>query len=223
MKKVSLKELQLLRDQGQEVRSYAWAHRDKIQARPHTYTLYGPPGGVLGASEPCAKLAPTKARRLTKKTRWTEYFRYELDSAFRVIRTVHFAMGRIQSIFHHFDYEGIRYAMSYPMSKDLLTAYKLIAIAYESKKPVSYVETSSGFVFAQFYEYESEDKMMVSTYRLYPKTTPYGCTINMSAPPNAPDAPVHCHFYEEKPVYIDFASWFQAPTLDSKGDSYETG
>ncbi len=208
MVEIGLKELQNLRDKGHEVRLYAWAHREEIMARPHKYTLYGPPGGVLGASAPCARLAPMKSRKLTKRTRRTQYFQYELDDSFRVVRTIHFGMGRVQSIFHHFDYEGIRYAIHYPGSKEFLTAYKLIAIAFEGRKPVSYVEASSGFVFAQFYEYESEDKMMVSTYRLYPKTTPYGYTINMSAPINAPDAPVHCHFYEEKPVYIDFASWF---------------
>ncbi|MEE0689792.1 MAG: hypothetical protein UCJ13_03050, partial [Bacteroidaceae bacterium] len=67
------------------------------------------------------------------------------------------------------------------------------------------------FVFAQFYEYIDEKRMLVTSYRYTPglKRTIYGCLPNPKAPIGAPDSIVQRDVYEETIEDTDFSRWFK--------------
>ena len=211
MFEIGIEELRKLFYEAREAAKYAREHYDDFASRPHTYTLYGPEAYNIGASVP-SKLTPIRARKLLKKTRRKYHVIYELDSEYRVLRTVHMIdYTRTDCTYHHFELNGIQYAYPFRERDRRIYTDKITVLKYDLGKPVYYAIVSRGLLFAQFYEYPEPGKMIVSTYRYFhtAKTTMFGLPVDWSAPIGAMNSPVQRHCTEETPVDIDFSKWFK--------------
>lgn len=201
---------QIVRD-GRLAREYAIEHRDELVARQHTHTLYGPHDPSLGASIPCNTVVSKQARSLTHKTRRKRYIIYQLDENYKVLRTI-LIEGELpnkQLIYHHFEFNGTVYAYNYAYFYNRVINF----FRYADGKPVCYGELDLrlDFIFIQYYEYLSDDRMFVSTYRYNPKVeqTIYGCKPDPNAPIGAPNSIVQQKFYEVPAEDTDFSRWFK--------------
>jgi hypothetical protein len=211
MYEIGIEGLHQLFLEARSAAKYAREHYENFISREHAFTLYGPEAYNLGASVP-SKLTPMRARKLLKSTRRKNHIIYELDSEYKVLRTIHMIdYTRADCTYHHFELDGIQYAYPFRGRDDRLYNDKITVLKYDQGRPTYYAIVSTGLLFAQFYEYPEPDKMNVSTYRYFhtAKTTMYGMPVDWDAPIGAMNSPVHRHCEEETPVEIDFSKWFR--------------
>lgn len=210
MYEIGVAELHQLFVEAREAAKYAREHYDDFASREHTYTLYGPEAYDIGASVPSV-LTPTRARKLLKSTRRKNYIIYELDSGYRVLRTIHMIdYTRTDCTYHHFELEGIQYAYPFRERDGRMYTDKITVLKYDKGRPSYYAIVARNLLFAQFYEYPEHDKMIVSTYRYWPngKYTLLGLPVDWNAPIGELNSPVERHCTEEAPIEIDFSKWF---------------
>lgn len=207
---IEVDELQKLLLDGQRASKYAWDHYEELVAREHTYTLYGPYCYNIGASIP-SSLTPVRARNLTKATRRKDYHIYQLDKDYRVIRTISVQNhSKIECTYHHFELDGVIYAYPFRGTEKERFTGKVESLRFANGKPVFFGIASSVFVFAQFYDYVDNKKMIVSTYRYspYAQFSVHGHPIDPNALVGAKNSCVDFHWTEECSEYIDFSHWF---------------
>lgn len=210
MYEIGIEELHKLFLEARAAAAYARDHYEAFASREHSYTLYGPDAYDLGASVPCSLTSP-RARKLMKATRRKNHLIYELDSDYKVLRTVRMIdYTRPDCTFHHFELDGIHYAYPFRGRDSRLYNDKITVLKYDQNRPVYYAIVSNSLLFSQFYEYPAPDQMIVSTYRYFPtaKTTLYGLPVDWNAPIGAKNSPVQRHCTEETPVDTDFSKWF---------------
>lgn len=190
---------------------YAREHYDAFASREHAHTLYGPSADRLGASIP-SSFTPIRARKLLKNTRRRNYVIYELDSAYKVLRTIHMLdYTKTDCTYHHFELNGVTYAYPFRGNGGGMYNDEISVLKYSSGRPVYYASVASNFLFAQFYEYPVPEKMLVSTYRYWPTAThtQYGHPVDWNVPLGALNSPVQRYCKEEIPEYIEFSHWFE--------------
>ena len=210
MYEIGIDELHQLFAEARKAAEYARGHYEDFASREHSYTLYGPESYNLGASVPSA-ITSTRARKLLKKTRRKNHVIYELDSAYRVLRTIHMIdYTRTDCTYHHFELDGTQYAYPFRERDSRLYTDKISVLKYDQGRPVYYAIVAKNLLFCQFYEYPEPDKMIVSTYRYWPTAeyTMYGLPTDRNAPIGAMNSPVQRHSTVETPVEIDFSKWF---------------
>lgn len=212
MYEISIDELRQLFFEARTAAKYAREHYDDFVARNHVFTLYGPEAYDIGASVPC-KLTPMRARKLSKKTRSKNYMVYELDSTYKVLRTIHMIeYTRVDCTYHHFELDDIYYAYpfkgrgNHPYSMD-----DIIVLKYDQGRPIYYARGNTGLLHAKFFEYPEPNKMLVSTYWYFhaSNTTPNGLPVDWNAPIGSPSSPVQRYCEEEIPVEIVFSKWLK--------------
>lgn len=209
MYEIGIAELHQLFLEAREAAKYAREHYDDFTSREHTYTLYGPEAYNLGASVP-SSLTPMRARKLLKSTRRKNHVIYELDSEYKVLRTIHMIeYTRTDCTYHHFELNGIQYAYPFRERGNSLYTDKITVLKYKQGRPVYYAIVANNLLFCQFYEYPEATKMMVSTYRYWPKgkATALGLPVDWEAPIGSITSPVDRHCTEETPIEIDFSKW----------------
>lgn len=211
MYEIGIDSLSQLLEDGRTAAEYAWKHYEELAKRKHSHTLYGPYAYDIGACIP-SKMTPKRARKLTPSTRRKDYLIYQLDEEYNVIRTISMMdYSKVDCVYHHFELNGVWYA--YPFRGEEKALYKdtTAILKFSDGKPVYFGLASRNLLFAQFYEYVSSEKMIVSTYRYWPtaKFTQYGYPADREAPLGALNSPVDFHCTEEVSEYIDFSHWFQ--------------
>lgn len=211
MYEIGINGLQKLLMEGRRAAKYAWDHYEELTAREHVYTLYGPHANAIGASIP-SSLTPVRARNLTCHTRRKDYLIYHLDSDYNVMRTITVLdYTKVDCTYHHFQLDGVTYAYPFRGTEKVMYTDRVKSLRFSNGKPVYFGLLQKNFVFAQFYEYETSEKMMVSTYRYSPlaQFSMYGYAIDPNAPVGALNSCVDRHCKEEISHYIDFAQWFK--------------
>lgn len=191
--------------------NYARAHYDELDAREHSYVLYGTLEPPLGACMP-SNLVPRSCRNLRKTTRRKEYTIYQLDEAFRVLRTIDMAFySKVDDVCHHFELNDMVYACPFSRGKKEQLGNRIHAYKFKDGKPVFFMDCMKNYLYAEFCEYVSEDKMIVTRYSYWPnsKYTQFGHLADRSAPLGAVNSPVQWSCREEVPAYIDFSHWFK--------------
>ena len=211
MHELDISGLTQLIQEGRVGVDYAWENRNDLIAREHTYTLYGPHDSLLGASIP-SSLMPAKVRQLRKSIRRKNYTIYELDDAYRVLRTTQIInYTKCVDTFHHFELNGVRYAYNFSKYGRPQYADRIFVLKFQDGKPSYFADTTATHIFAEFYEYIEPDRMGVSCYSFSPNAThtQFGYPVDWSAPIGAENSPVSCHYREEPVQYIDFSHWFE--------------
>ena len=208
MYEISMEELKQLLKNGRIAKQYALDHKEELLSRKHSFVLYGPYVPGIGASIPCNTVTPKRARKLVTKTRRKDHIIYYLDDDYHVLRTSLVLENNTRHIYHHFELNGVIYVYTYesPVLND-----EVQFLRYADGKTISYGEIHRAFVFAQFYEYIDEKRMLVTSYRYTPglKQTIYGCLPKPEAPMGAPDSFVQREIYEETIENTDFSRWFK--------------
>ncbi len=216
---------QLLRD-GRKAWQYAMDHYEELVTRMHSYTLYGPHAHWLGASIPCNRITPKRARKLLPQTRRKDYVIYHLDEHYKVIRTIIvLEYTRVDVIYHHFELDGVVYACAtrgtlvdgeiqsslYNKNGRQVLDDAIHFLRFSDEKPVSYGILSSNFLFTQFYEYVDSQRMIVTTYRHSTLATRsiYGYPIDPDASIGADNSSIQLKVYEDTPEETDFSRWFK--------------
>ncbi len=208
---INYTELKALLAQCRAAVEYAWDHQAEIMERSYVHTLYGPFAHGIGALAPSVKITSVRARKLCKKTRRKTYVRYDLDQNFQPVRTTQFYDNGTQSTFYHFELFGVQYAYSYSGTLGKESPSKIFAILYKDGKPVYYASAYRIFMYIQFFEYTPDNRVLVSTYRLFTKSkyTPNGYEVNWDAPIGAPNSPVQVQQWAEEPQDTDLSKWFK--------------
>lgn len=215
MYEIDITGLQRLLESGRQAARFAWDHYEELVARKQTNTLYGPDAYYIGASIPSA-LTPERARKLMHSTRRKNHMVYHLDENCKVIRTIGVRnYTEIECLYHHFELNGITYAYPFRGNNKSMFTDEVNALAFENDKPVFFGLLSKNFVFAQFYEYISAEKMLVSTYRYSPeaKFSLYGYPVDPKAPVGALNSVVDRHCREEVPGDTDFSRWIRSQKI----------
>ena len=111
--------------------------------------------------------------------------------------------NKIDVHYLHFQLNGVHYARGFYLGikKDWENNQLLHAIRYINGMPQYYAVIDDDLVIAEFYEYVSDEKMLVTTYYYRPKK-------NWDAPPDSPEYPVHYDCAERIPQSIDFERFF---------------
>ena len=106
MYQASIDELHQMLVGMRRVADHALAHGEEMfSSVKHSYTLYGPYAYFLGVTIP-SRLTPDRSRVLKKTTLREKYIAYELDSDYKIVRTVHIRdHSKITCTFHHFEIE----------------------------------------------------------------------------------------------------------------------
>lgn len=206
---VGLNELQQILREGRIASQYARENYEKFASRPTVYTLYGGEAYGVGVEVP-SSFTPKNARKLSSKNRRKNYVVYELDEHCNSIRTIHMIdYNRVDCTYYHFFLDEVHYAYPFRGEGSDLYTDEIIAIKYEYEKPLYFACIRKNFLFVQFYEYSSDEKMIVSTYRYWPtaKHTIHGYPVDWNAPLGAPNSPVQRHCTEETPEFVDFSYW----------------
>ena len=211
MYEIGVEELHQLLLDGLSASRYAIANYDSLAERKCKYTLYGPSCHWLGVSIP-STLIPTRARKLTQKTRRKDYVIYELDESFRILRTIHMLdYTRIDCTYHHFDLNGVHYAYPFRGNGNQRYNGEIAVMKYADDRPVCFGLIRKPLLFMQFYEYTTQNHMTVSTYRYWPTAeyTRHGYPVDKNAPIGAPNSCVQRHCREETPAITDFSRWIK--------------
>lgn len=184
---------------------YAWDHYDELFARKPEHILYGAVSTKLGAASP-SHLTYTRQRILSSKLRRKEYNAYELDKEFNIIKHYTVLNGKIASYYLHFWLNGIHYARCFYGDKKVnwRNAEHLHAIKYEDGNPVCYAIISESMVVAEFYEFVSAEKMIVTTCFYRPDNE----HLSWDAPPDSYMRPLTCGCIERIPQSVDFKRFF---------------
>ena len=209
MYKIDIDGLELLMSKGQEGLKYAWEHYDDLAARQHSYVLYGAIEQPLGACIP-SNLVPRSCRTLRKKTRRKEYTIYQLDENFRVVRTIDmFNYSRVDDVCHHFVLDDMVFACSFKWGEKKKFDDRIYAYKFKDGKPIFFMDSRKSYLYVEFCEYVSADKMIVTSYSYWPNSeyTQFGYKADRNAPLGALNSPVQWSCREEIPAYIDFSHW----------------
>lgn len=190
--------------------AYAEEHFEELKARPACYTLYGPDAYGIGAAAP-AKCTKSKERVLRKNTSRKKFTVYELDENYNVLcsRIIE-NYSNIHCTYLHFELGDVHYARPFLHNENIFYADIVHAVKFADGKPVYYAESSCSHLVAEFYEYISDDKMIVTAYAYHPhrKFTTSGIPISKDASVGAPNSSAHIFCAEESVRYIDFSRWF---------------
>ena len=211
MYEIDIDGLDSLMAEAQKGVRYAWDHYDKLAAREHSYVLYGAIAQPLGACIP-SNLVPRNCRNLRKTTRRKDYTIYHLDESFRVLRTIDvFNYSRVDDVCHHFELNGMIYACSFKWGEKKKFDDRIHAYKFKDGKPAFFMDSRKTYLYAEFCEYVSADKMLVTRYSYWPSSeyTQYGYLADRNAPLGALNSPVQRSCREEVPAYIDFSHWFE--------------
>ena len=211
MYEIDIAGLEKLMQAGHAAEEYAWNHYDELIARKHSYTLYGPNSYGIGASIP-GKIVPRNARKLTKKTRRKDYTVYELDEDFKVLRTIAVLdYTKIDVTFHHFEMNGVTYAVPFYGNQKEMGGSDTFALQFADNRPIYCGIIGGRSIAAQFYEYQSDSKMIVTSYGYWPvsKFSRHGYPVDPSAPIGSLNSPADRGVSEESIEYIEFSRWFE--------------
>lgn len=200
---------QLLLD-GRRAAQYAWDHYEELASREATYTLYGPYAHGTGVAIPWG-YTPKSARNLTLKTRRKKYMIYELDNEYKLLRTTQVLDSASINTYHCFELDGIQYACPFLPNQKKTGFGNVIGLGYKNGKPYYSGFLSNNVVFAHFFEYLSQEKVLITEYAYNPvsKYTLHGYLTDPDAPISALNSAANRMCWEEEPMYTDFAQWFK--------------
>ena len=210
MYEIDINGLDNLMETAREGLKYAWEHYDELTAREHSHVLYGTLDPPLGACMP-SNLVPRRCRNLKKATRRKEYTIYPLDEFFRVLRTIDMVFySKVDEVCHHFELKDMIFACPFSWGEKKKFDDRIHAYQFKDGKPVFFMDSMKNYLYAEFCEYVSADKMIVTRYSYWPNSeyTQSGYKADRNAPLGAPNSPVQRSCREEIPAYIDFSHWF---------------
>lgn len=210
MHEISVEYLDQLLLDGRSAAQYAWDHYEKLTKREAVYTLYGPSEYGIGAAMP-GKFISKRSRELKKQTRRKSYIIYELDSNYKLLRTTLIRNYReIETVYHCFELNGIQYACPFYGTKKKFTRDEVLAVGYSGAQPCFLGFLSEHSLLAQFFDYESHNKMIVTTYSYstVSKYSSHGYPVDFTAPIGALNSPVNRGTWEEEITDTDFSKWF---------------
>lgn len=210
MKELNLDDLKQLLLSGRRAMQYAWDHYEELSAREPAYILYGPYGYGIGAAIP-GEITPKSLHNLTEKTRRKSYLIYELDSEYRLLRVRHIEHLVNNRTYLCFELDGVQYACPFAYDRKEETGHSLVfAQSWKDGKPYYYGSLSEGSILTHFFEYPSQEKVLVTAYYYYPvaKYTGYGYLTDHNAPIGEPSSPGQKSCWEEAPRYTNFSQFF---------------
>ena len=210
MYEISIEFLDQLLLDGRSAAQYAWDHYEELTKREAVYTLYDPREYGIGAAMP-GKFISKRSRELKKQTRRKNYIIYELDSNYKLLRTTLIRnYTEIETVYHCFELNGIQYACPFYGTKKKFTRDEVLAVGYNGAQPCFLGFLSEHSLLAQFFDYESHDKMIVTTYSYstVSKYSSHGYPVDFTAPIGAQNSPVNCGTWEEEITDTDFSKWF---------------
>ena len=211
MYEISISKLDQLIADGKRAAQYAWEHYEELIMRKKKYVLYGPVAYGIGAGIPGKFISPN-SRKLQKQTRKKDYMLYELDSNFNLLQTTLMRnYTEIENTYYCFEFEGIRYACPFFGKQKKRYNKEILAIGFRGARPEYLGFLREHSLIAQFFHYDSPEKVLVTTYSYSPssKYTVHGYEIDPNAPIGAPNSSVEKGFWEEVPAYTDFSEWFK--------------
>lgn len=208
---ISYEGLNKMMENGKLAYDYAWNNYDALKNRETVHTLYGPNAYGIGACSPggCVK---SVQRKLQQKCRRKDYIRYELDGAYQILRNKSICnYNETHCTYHHFHLNGTHYACAFFKDQKLFYDGKIHAINCDRGRPVSYADISPSHMFAEFYEYLSDELVAVTVYDYFPNSafTVSGLPASREAPYGAPDSPVQVSYFERPVWQTDFSKWFE--------------
>lgn len=212
---LSLEDLKQLLLDGRRAAQYAWDHYEELTARESTYTLYGPYAYGIGAAIP-GEFISKRERILTPKTRRKKYIIYELDSEYKLLRTRHVFNSVNDTTYQCFELDGIQYAYPFSFDQKRVGRDEVLAVSYKDGKPYYLGFLSKNVVIANFFEYVSPEKVLVSVYYYNPvsKYTSQGHLTDPDAPLGAINSAAERVCVEQEPMYTDFSQWFRKTEED---------
>lgn len=212
MVELTLEDLKQLLSDGRRARQYAWDHYEELATREAVYTLYGPYAYNTGAAVPWG-YTPKHARNLTLKTRRKKHLIYELDSEYKLIRVKNVINCVNDTTYHYFELDGVQYACPFLFNRKEESLGNVVAVSYKDGKPYYYAFLRKNVLFAQFCEYVSQGKALMTEYAYNPVSeyTLHGYPTDPDAPINALNAAATRICWEEEPAYTDFSQWFRKP------------
>lgn len=184
-----------------------------LASRPHTYTLYGPDADNMGVLIPGSYITKQARKLSLRPSRRKEHEIYQLDENLQLLR---------KTSMHNYDREGCTFhcyrkgstVYAYPFNKDgAYSMDKISFIEYDKKhRPSCFGVSRAVMLFVQFYEYISEDKMIVTNYRYWPSKEYAPLLYHLHAGNYdwykvGPKMEFSCT--EEVPYLVDFSQWIK--------------
>lgn len=188
---------------------YARTNYDVLATEKTVHTLYGPKAAFLGALVP-SSLTPARARILCKSTRRKEFVVYDLDCEYRPVKTTHVTdYHRVDCTYYHFVRNGVTYAYPFRGTGNQVCNDTIVAIKKNNDGVAYFATCAKSMLFVQFYEYESPETMIVSSYWYWPtaKYNMHGQLIDRNAPIGAPNSSVLRHCCREPVNNVDLSKW----------------
>jgi len=206
---LNIEDLKQFVQDGKHAVQYAWDHYEELAAREAVHTLYGPYDYYIGAAIP-GKSVSKKSRTLTFKTSRKKYLIYELDSEYKLLRVRHVFDHLTDATYHFFELDGIQHACPFISNQKKLDRDEILALSYKAGKPYFLGRMTSKIMSADFYEYISPEKMLVTEYYYNPVSiySLHGYPLDLNAPIGALNSPADRSCWEEKPMYTDFSKFF---------------
>ena len=210
MIELTLEDLKKLLSDGRHARQYALDHYEELAVREAAYTLYGPYAYHTGAAVPWG-YTPKRARNLTLKTRRKKYLIYELDSEYKLIRVRYVFNSVNDNTYHCFELDGVQYACPFLFNRKEKSLGEVVAVNYKNGKPYYSAFLAENVLFAHFFEFVSQEKVLITEYAYNPvsKYTMHGYLTDPDAPIGALNAAIQRLCFEEEPVYTDFSQYFR--------------
>lgn len=207
---LTLEDLKQLLLDGRRAAQYAWDHYEELAAREAAYTLYGPYAYETGAAIP-GRYTPKRARDLTLKTRRNKYNIYELDSEYKLLRVTQVLDSVSINTYHCFELSGIQYACPFLPNQKKEGFGHVVAVSYKDGKPYHYAFLSQNVLYIDFFEYVSQEKVLITEYAYNPvsKYTLHGYLTDPDAPIGELNSAATRVCWEEEPMYTDFSQWFR--------------
>ncbi len=207
---LSLEDLKQILLEGRRARQYARDHYEELAAREAVYTLYGPYAYGTGAAIPWGFI-PKRARDLTLKTRRKKYNIYELDSEYKLLRVRQVFNCANDNTYQCFELDGIQYACPFLFNQKENCYSEVIALSYKDGKPYYSGFLAENVLFAHFFEYVSQEKVLITQYAYNPvsKYTLHGYLTDPDAPIGALNAAANRLCWEEEIMFTDFSRWFR--------------
>ena len=205
------RELDWLVLEGKLAWEYAWEHYDELVARECVHRLYGPYCYWMGAGMP-GHLTSKRARELKKQTRRKDYRIYELDSNYKLIRVISVRdYTKIELIYHCFECDGTQYGVPFRGESKELFKFHAHVIRYRDGLPVYHGMVEHEHIFADFYEYISDEKVKLIEYHYgrHLMTTEYGYPVDWDSPFCGLTSPVQIVTCEQDVRYTDFSKFFE--------------
>lgn len=207
---LTIEDIKKIQLDGIEAAQYAWNHYEELTEREKVYTLYGPYACRTGADIPWG-YTPKRARNLTMKTRRKKYNIYELDSEYKLLRVRQVFNSVNDNTYECFELDGVRYAFPFLFNQKKRVPDEVVAVGYKEGRPYFSGFLSKDVVFAHFFEYISQEKVLITEYTYNPVSqyTPHGYLTDINAPIGALNSAVQRICWEEECMYTDFSKWFK--------------